>query len=44
LIHAVVATTANAADGTMLPHLLHGEETRVWGDPAYRGQSEVLRE
>ena len=26
------------------PHLLHGEETRVWGDQAYRGQSEVLRE
>src|ERR1700730_4759155 len=44
LIHSVVATAANAADGTMLPHLLHGEETRVWGDQAYRGQSEVLRE
>jgi transposase, IS5 family len=28
----------------MLSHLLHGEETRVWGDQAYRGQSEVLRE
>ena len=25
-------------------HLPHGEETRVWGDQAYRGQSEVLRE
>jgi IS5 family transposase len=24
--------------------LLHGEETRVWGDQAYRGQGEVLRE
>jgi len=23
---------------------LHGEETRVWGDQAYRGQSEVIRE
>ena len=44
LIHSVVATAANAADCTMLPHLLHGEETRVWGDQAYRGQSEVLRE
>ena len=30
-IHSVVATTANAADSTMLPQLLHGEETRVWG-------------
>ena len=28
----------------MLPHLLHGAETRVWGDQAYRGQAEVLRE
>src|SRR5208282_1334883 len=44
LIHSVVATAANAADGTMLPHLLHGAETRVWGDQAYRGQSEVLHE
>jgi IS5 family transposase len=40
----VVATAANAADSTMLAHLLHGEETRVWGDQAYRGQREVLRE
>src|SRR6266404_5790653 len=44
LIHSVVATAANAADCTMLPLLLHGKETRVWGDQAYRGQSEVLRE
>ena len=44
LIHSVVATAANAADGTMLPHLRHGEETRVWGDQAYRGQVEVLRQ
>jgi hypothetical protein len=26
-----------------LPHLLHGKETRVWGDQAYRGQIEVMR-
>src|SRR5450631_3140820 len=44
LIHSVVATAANAADCTMLLHLLHVEETRVWGDQAYRGQGEVLRE
>ena len=24
--------------------LTHGEETRVWGDQAYRGQTEVIRE
>lgn len=38
LIHAVTATPANVADSTVLPDLLHGRETRVWGDQAYRGQ------
>jgi IS5 family transposase len=44
LIHAVAATPANAADSTMLPDLLHGKETRVWGDQAYRGQRAVIRQ
>jgi IS5 family transposase len=44
LIHAVVATPANAADSTVLPDLLHGRETRVWGDQAYRGQRGVIRQ
>ena len=44
LIHSVVATAEKEADCKMLPHLLHGEETRVWGDQAYRGQGQVLRE
>src|SRR5215475_471048 len=44
LIHAVVATPANVADSTVLPELLHGNETRVWGDQAYRGQRAVIRE
>jgi IS5 family transposase len=43
LIHAVVATAANVADATVLPDLLHGGETRVWGDQAYRGQRGVIR-
>jgi transposase, IS5 family len=43
LIHAVVATPANVADGRVLPELLHGEETRVWGDQAYRGQRVMIR-
>lgn len=43
IIHAVVATAANVADSEVLPDLLHGEETRVWGDQAYRGQTEVIR-
>jgi len=41
LIHAVVATAANVHDTTVLPDLLHGGETRVWGDQAYRGQTDL---
>jgi transposase, IS5 family len=43
LIHAAVATPANVADSRVLPDLLHGRETRVWGDQAYRGQKAVIR-
>jgi transposase, IS5 family len=43
LIHAAVATPAHVADATVLPDLLHGHETRVWGDQAYRGQRAVIR-
>ena len=35
-------TPANVADSTVLPDLLHGRETRVWGDQAYRGQRMVI--
>ena len=44
MIHSVVATAANVADSTVLPELLHGEETKVWGDQAYRGQTEAMQE
>lgn len=44
LIHAVKTTAANAHDATVLGELLHGHETRVWGDQAYRGQRAVIRE
>ena len=44
VIHAVVATAANVHDATVLPDLLHGEETKVWGDSAYQGQTDVLRQ
>ncbi len=43
LIHTVVATAANVADCEILPDLLHGEERRVWGDQAYRGQTGVIK-
>ncbi len=44
LIHSVAATAANVHDSQLLPDLLHGEETRVWGDSAYTGQGDVIRE
>jgi transposase, IS5 family len=44
IIHTAVATPAQVADSRVLPDLLHGEETRVWGDQAYRGQTEVIQE
>ena len=44
VIHSVAATAANVHDSTCLPDLLHGEETRVWGDSAYQGQGEVIKQ
>ena len=44
LIHTALVTPAHVADATVLPELLHGEETRVWGDQAYRGQTDVIHE
>jgi len=44
MIHSVAATAANVHDSQVLEDLLHGEETRVWGDSAYTGQKQVLRE
>jgi len=43
LIHSVAATPANVHDSQALAHLLHGAETRVWGDSAYVGQTELIR-
>jgi IS5 family transposase len=44
LIHSVAATAANVHDSQLLGDLLHGDETRVWGDSAYSGQGEVIAE
>ena len=44
VIHSVAATAANVHDSQVLPELLHGQETRVWGDAAYSGQLEVIRQ
>jgi len=43
LIHSVAFTAANVHDSQALPHLLHGKETRVWGDSAYTGQTAVIK-
>ena len=42
LIHSVAGTSANVHDSQVLPRLLHGDETRVWGDSAYTGQKAVI--
>lgn len=43
LIHSVAATAANVHDSQLLGDLLHGDETRVWGDSAYMGQGDEIR-
>ncbi len=43
LIHSVAATAAYVHDSQVLPKLLHGQETRVWGDSASSGQREVIQ-
>ena len=43
LVHSVVATAAKVHDSQVVPKLLHGKETRVWGDSAYSGQRDVIR-
>ena len=43
LIHSVVVTPANVHDSQVVGDLLPGDETRVWGDSAYSGQSEAIK-
>lgn len=44
IVHSAAATAANTADSKVLPELLHGDEHKVWGDAAYQGQREKMRE
>jgi IS5 family transposase len=44
LTHSVSITSANVHDSQELPNLLHGNETRLYGDSAYLGQKEVLKQ
>lgn len=44
LAHSAVVTPANVHDKHPLPHLLHGQERRVYGDNAYRGQKTQIHD
>jgi transposase, IS5 family len=44
MVHSVVVTSANVHDSQVISELLHGKEKRVWGDSAYTGQKEKIRE
>lgn len=43
LTHSAVVTAANVHDKHPLPHLLHGQEQRVYGDSAYMSQQDLIR-
>jgi IS5 family transposase len=40
LVHSASVTAGNVHDSQELPNLLHGEETRLYGDSAYRGEQQ----
>ena len=44
LIHSVCSTAANVHDSQVLPDLLLGAERRVYGDSAYRGQKDAIKQ
>jgi IS5 family transposase len=44
LVHSASVTPANVHDSRELPRLLHGNETRLYGDSAYTGQKEALKQ
>ncbi len=43
IVHTLETTAANVHDSKMLAALLHENETRVWGDSAYTGHTDVIR-
>ena len=42
LAHSAVVSAANMHDKHPLPHLLHGNERRMYGDSAYAGQKALI--
>ena len=43
LVHSASVTAANVHDSHQVPNLLHGQETRFYGDSAYRGKAQRER-
>ena len=44
LVHSSTVTAANVHDSQELPNLMHGNETRLYGDSAYTGQQANMRQ
>lgn len=44
VVHSVATSAANVHDSQVIGELLHGDETRVWGDSAYTGQRDAILE
>ena len=44
VIHSVAVTSAEVHDSEVVDKLLHGKETRVWGDSAYTGKRSKIIE
>jgi IS5 family transposase len=42
IIHPAEDTPANVHDSQTITELLHGSETKVWGDSAYQGQKGTI--
>ena len=43
LVHSIVTTAANVHDSRVIADLLHGSETRVYGDSAYVGKGDAVK-
>lgn len=44
LVHSTSVTVVNVHDSQQPPNLLHGQETRMYGNSAYRNQKTVLEQ
>ncbi len=44
IVHSMGVSAANVHDSQLLPELMHGKETRLYGDGAYTGQKAVMKQ